>query len=728
MNNEIFSTGQIVSILTTQPINGLLDYFVNDFDVQIGQYVVVPFGSREVPGVVWEKSKFHIDIRKIKKISKPLPVPHMKKKFINFLIEVAELNICSINQVLKLTFIDLKIFSNKQVENFFSLENINIKDTKKIKELVNLFNINNNKNLSLEQIQEEVKISKATIEKYCLRGLLKKIKKEKRKIYPKIEINFSNNLTIEQKKISDKLRNNIKLNRYKTTLLYGVTGSGKTEVYLDAISEALALGKQVLVLLPEISLTISFLERFEKRFRIKPSEWHSNVSKKERKEIFYAVSCNKIKLIIGARSALFLPFSNLGLVIVDEEHDSSYKQEDGVCYNARDMSVLRAYKENANVILASATPSLESWYNAKKGKYEILRLKHRFKNYLMPNLFSVDMNSESLEKGRWISYTLERAIKKRIEKKQQTLLFLNKRGYAPITLCNNCGYIVECKNCDTKLVYHNKLNLLVCHQCGIRRPILKVCGFCKKKDTLKSIGPGVERIAEECLSIFPDCNVKILSSDLMLKKDEFKNFFQEIKNGNIDIIIGTQLASKGHNFPLITLVGVIDGDIGVQGIDLRSTEKSFQMIRQVVGRAGRDGKKSEGFIQTWNPNHPLMTALLNNKDEEFIETELAVRKRANAPPFSRFISLILSGNNERKLMNFGYSLSRNLNELFDNETYIFGPALAPISKIKSRFRIRLLIKTKKHKKVLLDVFLWKKNLKIPNSVRLTIDVDPYNFN
>ena len=728
MNNETFSQGQIVSVLTTQPINGLLDYFVNDFDVQIGQYVIVPFGSREVPGVVWEKSKVHIDLRKIKKISKPLSVPHMKIKFKNFIIEVAKFNICTINQVLKLTFIDLRIFSIKNIENFFSLENSNIKDTKKTRDLINLFNIKNKNILSLKQIQEEVKISKVTIEKYCLTGFLKKIEKEKRKIYPKIKFNFSNNLTKEQKEISNKLRNNIKLNKYKTTLLYGVTGSGKTEVYLDAISESLAQDKQVLVLLPEISLTISFLERFEKRFKIKPAEWHSNVSKKERKEIFFAVSCNKIKLIIGARSALFLPFSNLGLIIVDEEHDTSYKQEEGVCYNARDMSVLRAYKENANVILASATPSLESWYNAKKGKYEILKLKNRFKNYLMPKLFSIDMNAESLEKERWISFTLEKAIKKRIEKKQQTLLFLNKRGYAPITLCNHCGYIIDCKNCDTKLVFHNKLNLLVCHQCGERSPILKVCSFCKKEDTLKSIGPGVERIAEECSSIFSNCNVKILSSDLMSNKDEFKNFFQEIKKGNIDIIIGTQLASKGHNFPLITLVGVIDGDIGVQGIDLRSTEKSFQMIRQVVGRAGRDGKKSEGFIQTWKPNHPLMTALLDNKDEEFIETELSIRKKANAPPFSRFISLILSGNNERKLINFGYFLSRSLNELFDNETYIFGPALAPISKIKSRFRIRLLIKTRKDKKVLLDVFKWKQNLKIPNFVRLTIDVDPYNFN
>ncbi|MGB0252619.1 MAG: replication restart helicase PriA, partial [Paracoccaceae bacterium] len=397
---------------------------------------------------------------------------------------------------------------------------------------------------------------------------------------------------------------------YSTTLLRGVTGSGKTEVYLEAVAATLRQGRQALVLLPEIALTSEFLTRVVERFGAKPAEWHSGVTMTERRRIWKMVGQGGAQLVIGARSSLYLPFRDLGLIVVDEEHDTSYKQEDGALYNARDMSVLRASIAKASVILASATPSLETWVNAESGKYHKITMTDRFGPAVMPDMSAIDMRQEKLPSDRWVSSDLVSHIKARMLKGEQSMLFINRRGYAPITLCRACGHQIGCKTCDARMVEHRFLNRLMCHQCGETEPMPDTCENCGVEGRLAPVGPGVERLAEEAKALFPDAKIVVLSSDLFSSARSLKAAIAEIANGDIDIIIGTQLVAKGHNFPNLTLVGVIDADLGLQGSDLRAAERTFQLMRQVAGRAGRSEKPGAAYLQTYQPEHPVIRAIL----------------------------------------------------------------------------------------------------------------------
>jgi primosomal protein N' (replication factor Y) len=515
--------------------------------------------------------------------------------------------------------------------------------------------------------------------------------------------------------------------RYGTTLLKGVTGSGKTEVYLEAVAETLRLGRQALVLLPEIALTSEFLQRVEDRFGTKPGEWHSGVTQTERRRLWRMAGEGKVGLVVGARSALFLPFRDLGLIVVDEEHDTSYKQEDGVHYNARDMAVLRASLTDAQVILASATPCLETWVNAETGKYGRIDLTSRFGAAEMPDLRALDMRAETLEPSRWISPTLAAHVQARMDAGEQSLLFLNRRGYAPVTICRACGHQIGCDHCDARMVEHRFLKRLVCHQCGETKPMPEACPHCHLTGKLAPVGPGVERLAEEVGQRFPTARVAVLSSDLFGSARALKDKIREIAEGGADIIIGTQLVAKGHNFPLLTLVGVIDADLGLQGSDLRAAERTFQLMRQVSGRAGRSARPGLALLQSFQPDHPVIRAILSGDEEAFWRAEAEERRVTGMPPFGRLAGIVLSSTDVQEVFDFGTALARLDGPLRQIGAQVFGPAPAPIARVRGRHRVRLLVKAAKGVALQPALKEWVAQIRPPTNLRLTIDIDPQSF-
>lgn len=534
-------------------------------------------------------------------------------------------------------------------------------------------------------------------------------------------------LSPDQARAAGALRGQVRARRYGTTLLRGVTGSGKTEVYLEAVAECLAQGRQALVLMPEIALTVDFIARVEARFGARPAEWHSGLPPAERRRVWVGVARGDARLVIGARSALFLPFPDLGLIVVDEEHDPSYKQEDGALYHARDMAVLRASLCGAAVILSSATPSLESWVNAQAGKYARIDLPDRFGAATLPRMQAVDMRAAGLPAGRWLSDMVLDALDRRLAAGEQSLLFLNRRGYAPLTLCRACGHQIGCRDCDARMVEHRFRRILMCHQCGATMPVPAHCPSCGAEDRLTPVGPGVERLAEEVAARFPAARVAILSSDMATTPREIRARIDEIARGGADIIIGTQMAAKGHNFPLLTLVAVVDADLGLQGGDLRAAERSFQLVRQVAGRAGRADRPGLALIQTHQPDHPVIRAILSGDDEGFWRAEAAARQLAGAPPFGRMAGVIVSGPDETRTMEAARALARAARPLEAIGARLFGPAPAPISRIRGLTRVRLLVKAPKAAPLQPALRAWRAAVPMPARVRLVIDIDPQSF-
>jgi primosomal protein N' (replication factor Y) len=431
---------------------------------------------------------------------------------------------------------------------------------------------------------------------------------------------------------------------------------------------------------------------------------------------------------VGARSALFLPFRELGLIVVDEEHDPSYKQEDGVLYNARDMAVLRASLCDAHVVLASATPSLESWANAEAGKYAKLELDSRFGSAELPQMRAIDMRVEKLPAARWISSELRRAVEARLEAAEQSLLFLNRRGYAPVTVCRACGHQIGCDHCDARMVEHRFQKRLVCHQCGETKPMPEACPSCGVEGRLAPVGPGVERLAEEVVGLFPDARLAVLSSDLFGSARALKARIEEIAGGGADIIIGTQLVAKGHNFPLLTLVGVIDADLGLQGSDLRAAERTFQLVRQVAGRAGRTAdRQGVAMLQTYQPEHPVIRAILSGDEEGFWTAEADERRAAGVPPYGRMAGIVLSSPDVAQVFDLGAEMARRDEPLRQIGAQLFGPAPAPIARIRGRHRVRLLVKARKDAPLQAALTRWLAQFKLPANLRLAVDIDPQSF-
>jgi primosomal protein N' (replication factor Y) len=513
-------------------------------------------------------------------------------------------------------------------------------------------------------------------------------------------------------------------NTSKPILLYGVTGSGKTEVYFHLIADVISKGLQALIILPEIALTQQITSRFEGRFGFEAALWHSSITNTKKKKTFKGIIQGSVKVIIGARSSLFLPYNNLGLIIVDEEHDKSYKQESSIHYNARDMAILRGHMLGSKVILASATPSIESYYNHKQNKYSMVRLLSRHGNATHPNIRIVDMKQQKLAKNHWISTELQQKMQQYLDAKQQVLLFLNRKGYAPLLLCKSCGFKINCLYCSTSLVWHKSKNRLECHACGFYTKLFKSCPECKKLDPFIACGPGVERLYEEVMSLFSTYRVLIISKDQMSNIKEISAILDKITNYEVDIIIGTQIIAKGYHFPKLNLVGVVDADIGLSSCDLKSDEMTFQILQQVSGRAGRE-TSGEVLLQTYQKSAEVLNYIAANDYQGFIEYELQNKQLANLPPISKIAILMITATSEIKAAEVAKNIITKAPR--SNGIKVLGPAPALLTKLKGRYRYHILVTCNKALDMQNYLSIWLGNCSVPSYATLKINIDPYGF-
>jgi primosomal protein N' (replication factor Y) len=513
---------------------------------------------------------------------------------------------------------------------------------------------------------------------------------------------------------------------FSASLIDGVTGSGKTEVYFEAVAENIRKGRQTLILMPEIALTTQFRNRFAARFGTAPAEWHSQLAPRKRARTFEAIVRNEASVVVGARSALFLPYADLGLVVVDEEHDPAYKQEDGVHYHARDMAVVRAHEAQIPVLLCSATPSVETEVNARRGRYRRLHLPERFGGQQLPHIEAIDLRREGPARGRFIAPRLAQAVQIALERKEQALLFLNRRGYAPLTLCRACGFRLACPNCDAWLVEHRFRRRLICHHCGYSLPPPPACPKCAATDSFTAVGPGVERLQEEVAGLFPEARSIVLSSDLVESVECLREELDDVAEGRFDIVIGTQLVAKGHHFPKLNLVGIVDADLGLANGDPRAAERSFQLLHQVAGRAGRESGQGQGFLQTHQPEHPVMRALISGDRDAFYGAEIEMRERTGYPPFGRLAALIASGADRHESEGFAKKLAAAAP--YDEAVRVLGPAEAPLAVVRGRYRFRLLAKSPRSFDLSHYIRGWIAHApKARGSLKLEVDIDPQSF-
>ncbi|MBL4811560.1 MAG: primosomal protein N' [Rhodobacteraceae bacterium] len=729
MDEQFFQQGEVVGVLTTQPLDRLLDYRAPEGGCMIGALVEVPLGPRKVLGVVWGVGQGGYERSKLRGVYQVLDVPPLRGEMRAFLSKAADYTLTPMSAMLRLALRAPGLGQPASMRRIYRLgEGAPSRRTDARDRVLGVLRDYGGLAFTLKELADAADTSASVIKGLVKQGVVLEHEAPRDSAFARLDPNYGAlELTADQQAAAKVLRQDVASGAYGTTLLKGVTGSGKTEVYLEAVAECMAQGRQALVLLPEIALTGAFITRVEERFGALPAEWHSGVTQTERRRVWKMTAEGSAQLIVGARSALFLPFANLGLIVADEEHDTSYKQEDGVLYSARDMAVLRASLCKAQVILASATPSLESWANAEAGKYKRLDLKARFGPAVLPVMRAIDMRNEKLPSGRWISTTLQKAITLRIEKDEQALLFINRRGFAPVTLCRACGEQIACKQCDARMVEHRFLKRMMCHQCGETTPMPEECPSCQVVGKLAPVGPGIERLAEEVAELFPDARLAVLSSDLFGSARALKAKIEEIAEGGADIILGTQLVAKGHNFPKLTLVGVIDADLGLQGSDLRAAERTFQLMRQVAGPAGRVDTPGEALLQTYQPDHAVIRAILSGDEERFWQTEARERRAAGVPPYGRMAGIVLSSPDVQAVFDLGAYLARNDAPLRKIGAKVYGPAPAPIARIRGRHRVRLLVTAEKNAPLQAALSQWVGGLKLPTNLRLAIDIDPQSF-
>ncbi|WP_223420761.1 primosomal protein N' [Tateyamaria pelophila] len=729
MTHSFFDEGALVAVLTTQPLDRALDYKAPEGGCHLGAFVEVPLGPRKVLGVVWGPGKGDYDYAKIRSVIRVLDAAPMRLEMRDFLQKAAAYTLTPMPAMLRLATRAPGLGDPPSMRKIYR-RGFGVPDrmTDARRRVLDFLADYGDLSFTLKELAELSGVTPSVVKGLVTKGAVAEEDSPRDLPFPPMDPNLPGKaLTADQADAAGKIAAAVASGAYGTTLLRGVTGSGKTEVYLEAVAAALRAGRQALVLLPEIALTAEFLKRVEIRFGARPAEWHSGATMTERRRIWRMVGQGNAQLVIGARSALFLPYQNLGLIVVDEEHDTSYKQEDGVLYNARDMAVLRASLLGAQVVLASATPSLESWANAESGKYTRLDLEARFGPAVMPTMKTIDMRNEKLPSDRWVSDTLKRAVDARLDAGEQAMLFLNRRGYAPITLCRACGHQVGCDQCDARMVEHRFLKRLMCHQCGETKPMPDKCPSCDAEGRMAAVGPGVERLGEEAVKLFPDARVAVLSSDMYGSARALKAEIEGIAAGGADVIIGTQLVAKGHNFPNLTLVGVIDADLGLQGSDLRAAERTFQLMRQVAGRAGRAEKHGTALLQTYQPDHPVIRAILAGDEEGFWRAEAAEREQAGVPPYGRMAGIILSGPDVGQVFEVANVLARNTAALARVGAQVYGPAPAPIARIRGRHRVRLLVKAGKGVALQGAIAQWIGQVRLKGDLRLAVDIDPQSF-
>ena len=726
-----FPQGARIGVLTTEPV-GLLDYLSPEGGVLLGQLVVVPLGPRRVLGVVWGKGTGDFDAAKLRPVARLVDAAPFGEGMLEFIGRAADYTLTPLPVMLRMTLrapdLDQPPAARRVVHRIGPAPD---RMTEARAAVLWVIDEHGGAGFAPSELAQLAGVGTSVVKGLVGTGTLVETEAPKDAPYPRLDPSLPGKpLAPDQAVAAEALRTGLRGGGYATTLLRGVTGSGKTEVYLEAVAETLRMGRQALVLLPEIALSAEFIDRVEARFGARPGEWHSGITRTERRRLWHMAGRGEVGLVVGARSALFLPFRDLGLIVVDEEHDSSYKQDETVHYSARDMAVLRASIEGAQVVLASATPSVETWVNAATGKYRRVDLRARYGEAELPDMAAIDLRKEEMPSGRWISPTLGRAVEERLERGEQSLLFLNRRGYAPVTTCRACGHQIGCDDCDARMVEHRFQRRLICHQCGASKPIPVACPACGVEGKLAAIGPGVERLGEEVAERFPGKRAVVLSSDLYTSARALKETIANIAAGDADIIIGTQIVAKGHNFPALTLVGVIDADLGLQGADLRAAERSFQLMRQVAGRAGRQAGDRPGvaLLQTHQPEHPVIRAILSGDDEAFWNAEAESRHAARMPPFSRLAGIILSHPDQPVVEAYAQELARRAGPLDEIGAELFGPAPAPIARVRARYRVRMLVRAPRQAPLQSAIAAWlAKAPKAPTNLRLAVDIDPQSF-
>jgi len=728
------TSDRVVCVLVPYPVDKAYDYSVpSNLSVSEGDYVCVPLGSREISGVVWGQAAGDVSPKKLKAIISKYdidPMPEAHRKFIDW---VAGYTVSMKGSVLKMALSAPAGLMTPKASCGFMLDiDREIPDKglspkrKKVLEIMA-----DTKTRKASEIADLAGCSPAVIRGMADKGLLEEVSIYNCApcLYPDTD-GYLADLSEDQQMVADELCVDVRSGGFNVSLLDGVTGAGKTEVYFEAVAQALKEGKQILILLPEIALSNAFLERFKTRFGCAPALWHSHLTPAQRRDTWRGVVQGDTRVVVGARSALFLPYQTLGLIIVDEEHDPAYKQEDGVIYHARDMAVVRANLGKFPIVLVSATPSLETMMNAWEGKYKHLVLPSRYGGAFLPDISVVDLREDKPERGCFLSKTVIDKVQEKLEAGEQSLLFLNRRGYAPLTLCRTCGHRMECPRCTAWLVEHKRSGRLHCHHCGFHSAVPKHCPSCDDMDSLAACGPGVERILEEAKQNFPDARIMVLASDTAESNEELKAMLGKIIDGKVDIIIGTQIIAKGHHFPNLTFVGVIDADLGLKGGDLRAAERTYQMLHQVAGRAGREHKKGCVMLQSWFPDHRIMKAMAGEGRDEFLNVESAEREEAGMPPYSRLAGIIISGREESLVLDVAKALGKTSPQGVTKEgahIQTLGPAPAPMARLRGKYRYRLLVRADKKINLQKTVAMWVKGVKVPSTVRVYIDIDPQSF-
>ena len=721
-----------IPVLLPMPFPGPFDYAADGEVPEPGSFVRVPLGPRQVTGVVWDHGGPD-DTRAAAQRLKPLaavletpPLPQDMRRFIDW---VANYYMAPPGMVLRMAMRVPDAIGPPREKPAYRLGAVRPQRMTPARERV-LSLMADGLARRMTEIAELSGVSAGVVRGLAQAGALERVMLAADAPVP-VPVTDGGRVRLSAhqqgagRDLARRLRRSLEEGRAGTVLLEGVTGSGKTEVYFEAIAACLQAGRQVVVLLPEIALTEQWLERFRSRFGVDPLMWHSEIRPGERRRVWRGAIDGAARVVVGARSALFLPFCRLGLIIVDEEHDASFKQEEGVRYHARDMAVLRGHLAGAPVVLSSATPSLETIYNVRQGKYDHLRLTARHGGASMPRIDAIDLRAEDMPRNRWISPTLARAMAETLAAGEQVALFLNRRGYAPLTLCGACGFRLQCPHCSAWLVEHRARRRLCCHHCGYAAPVPRACPECGESDSLKPCGPGVERVMEEAASLFPEARVMELSSDTAAKAGELRAVLQAMDEGRIDILVGTQIIAKGHHFPMLTLVGVIDADLGLEGGDLRASERTYQLLSQVAGRAGRAERPGRVLLQSHAPDQPVIRALVNGDVSGFIAAELAARRSAGMPPFGRLAAIILSAEDQALVSSFANALARHVPQ--DARIRVLGPGPAPLALIRGRHRYRFLVQGPRE--VLLQPFMrrWLDACPPPRNLRLDIDIDPQSF-
>lgn len=719
------------AVLVPYPIDRAYDYAVPEgLPLQDGDYVIAPLGSRNVPGVVWGAgSDDVVPANKVKEVFSKYDLPSMPEAHRKFITWAAHYTMTDLGSFLKLSLSvpsaleplrEIRAF--RRAKNFQADELTSLSPpAKRIMDVAKdgLARI-------AAELAREAGASSGVVKTLLSKGMLEEVTLQEPPPCRRPDTSCARaSLSDAQSTAADNIIKAVKADKFSAALLDGVTGSGKTEVYFEGVAAALDAGKQVLILLPEIALSNAFLSRFKDRFGCAPALWHSSLSDHQRKVTWRGVASGESRVIVGARSALFLPYRDLGLIVVDEEHDPAYKQEEGVIYNARDMAVVRAHMGGFPVLMVSATPSLETMQNVWLGKYAQYHLPGRHGGASMPDVHLIDLTKDKPERQHFIAPTLQKAVAKTIEDGGQVLLFLNRRGYAPLTLCRSCGHRFECPRCTAWLIEHRKTGKLHCHHCGFEERVPPQCPKCGEKDSLAACGPGVERVLEEVREYFPDARTQILSSDTATTHDQLKKMLDDIRDHKVDIIIGTQIIAKGHHFPKLTCVGVIDADLGLSGGDLRASERTFQLLHQVAGRAGRESEKGHVYLQTFNPDSRVMQALASDNRDEFLEVEAAQREAAKMPPFTRLAGIIVSGRDEALVIEVSKKLGQTSPHGQGLQT--LGPADAPMYRLRGKFRRRLLVRADKTIDIQKAIAHWLGDVKIPTTVRVQVDMDPQSF-